>query len=1618
MSSAAARDVANSTTNARDRDGDVDMNNRPSSQSHKTDKRRANVDEREDEDEDEEDDEDDERGIDLMGDNTGDEDSSEEEDDDSEEERRVRKDFIVDEDEIAERKRRKKQKRRERKQREREAREAAGDDNDGEGSRKRRKDSDDENGDLDEDDLALLEENTGVRLTHKKPKLKRLRRRKSVEQSDSERSDRSARQGLNRIFSEDEDEGDGGLNDFEDEMAGFIEDDTQSESGAGSDEDEEARAARRAQRKRERKKGRRAGLGGAPIEGISQEDWQEVTDVFGNGQDYAFALESDDEAEKDNHKELKDIFEPSEIASRMLTEADDIVRRVDIPERMQLQSSSIKPPQMDDEGNLLPYIAVDDIPAAAEWISTRLGQRIAEQFLLKNANDEHSRLYEPFMTSLKTVIKFLNVEFWEVPYIVQNKADYLVHTESADESVDGAKKPPRQLALLRPSDLWNVEQQSIKYRAFADRRKELQDLFKSLNVEGTNDEDDYFEECFDNLETIEQVGDLSEWLSTRYATKLQEMRDDREREERAALENEGLPARKKRATRESAYDIAKKSSIAKFAEVRPSLRFAYKFPLTLMMQLASPSSSSVGRGFAQGLKIGQFVDPEQSPTDLAETYSGYGTNYSTADSALAAGKLILVHELSRDPTLKRNARRYFVDYANVSVLPTERGRSKIDEFHPFFAFKYLNNKPLNLLQRSSQFLQILSAEKEGLVECRIRLPEQALTRFMDQMKEVYLDEDTSSSVGESWNTFRQSVLDAAFHDHLIPGAEQWARTWLLEEEEQFVGEVCADKLYHRINVSPYCRQDGTMDVGDVPSVLAISHGQGDPKRDDTTMIYLDSEGYLREHAKVGDLSNLSSTDQETLTELLKRRRPQVVVIGGFSPNTKRLRENFERLAGDVSIEIVKDELDQDDEEPVSQGELDKRAKFETIYVHDDVARIFSNSERGSTEFPELSRIAKYCIGLARFAQSPLHEYASLGSDDLVAISYDPAQKFVSPNVLRLHLERALIEIVNNVGVDINRAVRNQYYAALLPFVSGLGPRKADYLLKTVTRKVGGTLSTRDSLVNKGVLGKNIFINVASFLRIPQDDLELDLGRERDQGQEVLDDTRIHPEDYALARKMASDALEYDEEDLDNDGENPSKIIVELMDKDTSKLDELSLDDFAIELQRMMNEPKRLKLYMIRDELKRPYHDNRPSYLVPDARSVFTMLTGETDQTLRPHLIVPARVLRTMSDGGVMCRLDSGMIGIVSQEYASQNTPRVGQTIQATVIDIDHDKLEVKLANHEDILSRGDLEHRQVRPDAFYDIAAANAEKSAQSVVDKRAGKAGARKRVINHPAFQNVDSGAAEQILAHMQRGDCIIRPSSKEDHLAVTWKIADGVYQHLAVAELNKADEFSLGSRLKVGNHIYSDLDELLAVHIRSLAAKAGEMISHDKFKGTQQELEAWLRAVTTADPGKSFYGFCFHKDHRKAGEFQIGARADHQSEIVYFSVYLKPGAFVFNERPAANMVELTNAFKLFYMQQAASNPAPRPTGKTPLHPSLAGGRTPGGRTPSGRTPHGGLSTAGFAGGRTPDPRMMYGGGTTPSYGRGNGTPMYNGAAAPQAGYPGYPAQGRPQSHQQYTGR
>lgn len=338
---------------------------------------------------------------------------------------------------------------------------------------------------------------------------------------------------------------------------------------------------------------------------------------------------------------------------------------------------------------------------------------------------------------------------------------------------------------------------------------------------------------------------------------------------------------------------------------------------------------------------------------------------------------------------------------------------------------------------------------------------------------------------------------------------------------------------------------------------------------------------------------------------------------------------------------------------------------------------------------------------------------------------------------------------------------------------------------------GGNLVNRDQFIKNGLLTTKIFINAAAFLRIVQDS-DPKPAKNR-HGEEIdvpdpLDSTRVHPEDYELARKMATDALELDEEDIHD--EHPSHVVSVIMsDEDNEKkLDELNLDDFAVNMYRTNQDKKRHTLNVIREELLKPYGDRREPFVQPTAWQVLTMLTGETERTLRTGLIVSVQAVR-VKDNFVAVRLDSGIEGTIARKYLTDvgqecsSVCKSGQTLSGVIItvnmDLPNDTFNVELSARETDVAAGDSQFRRVKHDEFWNHTQADRDSEMQA--RKKRAEVDRTRRVVKHPNFHNFNAAQAEQYLEKQQRGDVVIRPSSKgHNHLAVTWKVDDKLYQHI----------------------------------------------------------------------------------------------------------------------------------------------------------------------------------------------------------------------------------------------
>lgn len=1392
------------------------------------------------------------------------EDSSEEEDEDDEEEAaRVREGFIDDEDELedaAERRRRRK----ERKKRRREERER-------------------EDEGLDEEDLDLIgelpERPSG------EPTFKRLKR--------GHREERARERGVDDIFSDEEEENlrpgpATSRNALAGEFDDFIEEDEPDE-GEGEQEDHEVMVGR-TKRGLEALRGLDAGLDEAAIE--------DMRAAFGDGTEYDWALDLQEdmdigELDPDKPIELKDVFEPSQLKEKMLTEEDNLIRATDVPERIQLARKGF--PEEDlDEQQLAARHAEE-----AEWISGRLWPK-------KRMTLGHNYLV-PFKKAIGHVLGFMNVNNFEVPFIFQHRKDYLIHSVGRNEDdpdaeqINGDKSDLDAKKLLSQPDLWVIFDLDLKYRGLIQKRKALQKLYENIKSI-TARPDEIIEVLLPTAIEAEEIGDLQEYMNFQYATEI-----------RDATLRESTNGQKRSRTVTSLFE---------------RLRVARGYRVVRGFGTTADSFANV---VLNGAQRGYTEDPEFEPNDMADQYTD--ESFPTGSQVLKAAKMMFAEELAMSPRMRKFFRDQYYATGQFDCFRTAKGLKQIDEDSSNYEFKYLRNQDIySMSQRPDLFLRMLKAEAEGLVEVHITLGDRE--QFHQKLKSS-LESDNFSDVADSWNALRREALAMAIarlHKIIVKGVKEAVKT----ECENDIAKICREEYGRKLDQAPY--KPRGMDPGVVARVVTMTLSRS--RNNEVHFVWMDEDGRISgrgifqlQELRVGNEEKgiPDGSDVERLRAVLERR-PDLVAISGYNPDIRSLYKTVQDVITKYDIKGDEHYDDQNDEEDEPRDD-----QLEVRIVDDDVARLYSISPRAETEFPSSDQATRYCIALARYLQNPLKEYANLGSD-VLSITFASHQNLVPKEKLQKTLETALVDMVNIVGVEINDAIQDPHTVTLLQYICGLGPRKATSLYQAISR-TGGSITTRLDLLGdpetgtQQIVGPKVFENCASFLYIKYDPTE--------PGQNYLDNTRTHPEDYELAKKMVGDALDMDEEDVKSEQDEYGEFaVVRKMLKEDRRheVNSLVLELYAEQLETQLSQRKRATLETIRAELVDPYEELRQGFMLPTSEEIFTMLTGETRESLCEGMVIPVVVRKGFPDH-LEVRLDCGIEGGVPEaEYPSgvtdpRSTFRPHQTLQAKVLSLSRKQLTAQLTLKEDAVRRPYKKEVDKAPGAWDFVQEENDKRDA---VKEKETVTGRPQRVIKHPLFKAFNSAQAEEYLGPQSRGDVVIRPSSNGmDHLAVTWKVSNNVFQHIDVLELDKENEFSVGKTLKIGRYTYSDLDELIVNHVKAMVKKVEEIMADERFqRGSKTQAgtlksslipqlitmltistEQWLTAYMEANPKRSMYAFCINPQF--PGYFHLCFKPTPQSNHMSWPIKVIPQAFELQKNPYPDMRALKNGFKTLIMKQ-----------------------------------------------------------------------------------------------------
>ncbi len=226
-------------------------------------------------------------------------------------------------------------------------------------------------------------------------------------------------------------------------------------------------------------------------------------------------------------------------------------------------------------------------------------------------------------------------------------------------------------------------------------------------------------------------------------------------------------------------------------------------------------------------------------------------------------------------------------------------------------------------------------------------------------------------------------------------------------------------------------------------------------------------------------------------------------------------------------------------------EMDCGCKY--IMVSEAGASVYSASKLAAEEFPDFDVTQRSAVSIARRLQDPLAELVKI---DPKSIGVGQYQHDMKPARLDEALNGVVEDCVNSVGIDLNTASHS-----LLSYIAGINSASAKNIVKY--REENGEFESRAELLKVPRIGAKAYEQCAGFLRVSG-------------GDEILDNTGVHPESYKAAKQLLK-KFGYTDDDV-KDGnlvllgekikkENKTKLCEEL------GIGAPTLDDIVKELQK-------------------------------------------------------------------------------------------------------------------------------------------------------------------------------------------------------------------------------------------------------------------------------------------------------------------------------------------------------------------------------------------------------------------------------------------------------------------
>ena len=316
-------------------------------------------------------------------------------------------------------------------------------------------------------------------------------------------------------------------------------------------------------------------------------------------------------------------------------------------------------------------------------------------------------------------------------------------------------------------------------------------------------------------------------------------------------------------------------------------------------------------------------------------------------------------------------------------------------------------------------------------------------------------------------------------------------------------------------------------------------------------------------------------------------------------------------------------------------------KVDYAMVNEAGASVYSASKLGAKEFPDFDVALRSAVSIARRLADPLAELIKI---DVRSIGVGQYQHDMPQNRLKEVLDNTVEDCVNSVGVDLNTAS-----PSLLTYVSGLNSSVAENIV--AYRNKNKRFKSREELLKVEKLGPKAYEQAAGFLRV--------VG-----GENILDNTAVHPETYDAALKLLK-MFDYTPNDITNDN------LVLLPQQVKQRGEEKVAKEVGVGVPTLLD--------MI-GELLKPGRDIRDELEKPELRSDILSM-----EDLKPGMILNGTV-RNVIDFGAFVDIgvhQDGLVHIseISKSYIKHPSEalKVGQKVKVKVIGVDLEKKRISLS---------------------------------------------------------------------------------------------------------------------------------------------------------------------------------------------------------------------------------------------------------------------------------------------------------------------------------------------------